>query len=51
MEEQPIDIGALRAKLDSLGARGFLPEGLPNDPPLLPADDDFSFDWTPDVLP
>lgn len=50
VEEQPMDIDALWAKLDSLGARDFLPEGLPDDPPLLPGDDDFSFDWAPDVV-
>jgi antitoxin VapB len=41
-ELKPFDADALRAKLDALGARDFLPEGLPGDPPLEP--DDISFD-------
>ena len=39
----PFDIAAWRARLDALGARDFLPNGLPDDPPLMP-DDDISFD-------
>jgi antitoxin VapB len=40
-EQKAFDSDAFRAKLDALGARDFLPEGLPDDPPLEP--DDFSF--------
>ena len=43
MEKKPIDVEALWARLDALGARDFLPDGLPDDPPLTP-DDDISFD-------
>ena len=43
MEKKPIDVEALWARLDALGARDFLPDGLPDDPPMSP-DDDISFD-------
>jgi antitoxin VapB len=43
IEKPPFDVEAWWAKLDALGARDFLPEGLPNDPPLMP-DDTISFD-------
>ncbi len=43
MEKDPLDVEALWAKLDALGARDFLPDGLPDDPPLMP-DDDITFD-------
>jgi antitoxin VapB len=43
IEEQKLfDPVAFWAKLDALGARDFLPEGLPDDPPLEP--DAISFD-------
>src|SRR5579863_7617896 len=42
IQKQPLDVDALWAKLDALGARDFLPDGLPDDPPLLP-DDQISF--------
>ena len=41
-ERASFDADAFWAKLDALGARDFLPEGLPDDPPLEP--DEFSFD-------
>ena len=41
-EQAPFDADAFWAKLDALGARDFLPEGVPDDPPLEP--DDISFD-------
>jgi antitoxin VapB len=43
MEKPPFDVEAWWAKLDVLGARAFLPDGLPDDPPLTP-DDAVSFD-------
>lgn len=43
MENPPFDVDAWRAKLDAMGAEDFLPEGLPDDPPLMP-DDTISFD-------
>ena len=43
MEKGPFDAKAFWAKLDALGARDFLPEGLQNDAPL-PADDSIAFD-------
>ena len=43
LRKEPIDVEALWAELDALGARDFLPDGLPDDPPLMP-DDDISFD-------
>ena len=43
LEKEPFDVEAWRARLDALGARDFLPEGLPDDPPLEP-DDSISFD-------
>jgi antitoxin VapB len=43
MEKPPFDAEAFWAKLDALGARDFLIDGLPDDPPL-PPDDDISFD-------
>ncbi len=39
----PFDVDAMWAKLDALGARDFLPDGLPDDPPLN-SEDDISFD-------
>ena len=41
-EQKPFDADAFWAKLDALGARDFLREGLPDDPPL--ESDDISFD-------
>ncbi len=43
MEKPPFDVEAWWARLDALGARDFLPEGLPDGPPLMP-DDTVSFD-------
>jgi antitoxin VapB len=43
LRKEPIDVDALWAKLDAMGARDFLPDGLPDDPPLAP-DDDIAFD-------
>ena len=43
LEKPSFDVAAWRARLDALGARDFLPEGLPDDPPLTP-DDEISFD-------
>jgi antitoxin VapB len=43
IEEEPFDVDALWAKLDEMGARDFLPDGIPDDPPL-PPDDEISFD-------
>jgi antitoxin VapB len=36
MAKQPIDFDKFWAKLDALGARDFLPDGIPDDPPLEP---------------
>ncbi len=43
LEKPPFDVKAWRARLDSLGARDFLPEGLPEEIPMVP-DDEVSFD-------
>lgn len=43
MKKPPFDVKAWRAKLDAMGAANFLPQGLPDDPPLQP-DDEISFD-------
>ena len=43
LRKEPIDVDALWAELDALGARDILPDGLPDDPPLMP-DHDISFD-------
>ena len=43
IEPRPFDAKAWRAKLDALGARDFLPEGLPEEVPTVP-DDEISFD-------
>jgi antitoxin VapB len=32
IEEQPFDVAAWRAKLDAMGARDFLPDGISDDP-------------------
>lgn len=40
MEEPPFDYEAWRARLDELGARDFLLQGLPDDPPVEPEDFD-----------
>jgi antitoxin VapB len=32
----PLDLDKFWAELDALGARDFLPEGIPDDPPLRP---------------
>jgi antitoxin VapB len=36
MEKPPFDAEAWFARLDELGGRDFLPDGLPEDPPLKP---------------
>ncbi len=36
MEKPPFDVDALWARLDAMGARDFLPNGLPDDPPVEP---------------
>ncbi len=41
METPPFDVDALWAKLDAMGARDFLPDGLPDDPPVEPENFDF----------
>lgn len=41
-EGQPFDAAAFWAKIDALGGRDFLPQGIPDDPPLPP--DDIPFD-------
>jgi antitoxin VapB len=38
METRPFDVEAWRARLEALGAADFLPEGLPDDPPVEPGD-------------
>jgi antitoxin VapB len=38
IEKKPFDYDAWRAELDALGARDFLPDGLPEDPPVEPED-------------
>ncbi len=43
MEKPAFDVRAWRARLDALGARDFLPEGLPEEIPVAP-DDEVSFD-------
>jgi antitoxin VapB len=43
IKKPPFDVKAWRAELDAMGAADFLPEGLPDDPPLQP-DDEISFD-------
>jgi len=40
--QTPFDAEAFWAKLDALGARDFLPDGLPDDPPVR--EEDFSLD-------
>jgi antitoxin VapB len=36
MDKPPIDVDALWAKLDAMGARDLLHHGLPDDPPVEP---------------
>ena len=36
IEKPPIDFDELWAKLDALGGRDFLPDGIPDDPPVEP---------------
>jgi antitoxin VapB len=36
LKKQPIDVEAWFARLDELGARDFLPDGIPDDPPAEP---------------
>jgi antitoxin VapB len=36
LKKQPFDTEAWFARLDELGARDFLPDGIPEDPPLEP---------------
>jgi antitoxin VapB len=43
MQKAPFDVEAWWARLDALGAADFLPEGLPDDPPVEP-DDTITFD-------
>jgi antitoxin VapB len=35
-KKQPVDVKAWFARLDELGARDFLPDGIPDDPPVEP---------------
>jgi len=42
-EKPAFDIEAWEARLDAMGAEDFLPDGLPDDPPLEP-DDSISLD-------
>jgi antitoxin VapB len=41
-EQRPFDVEAFWAKLDALGARDFLPDGVPDDAP--PPQEEFSLD-------
>lgn len=36
MEKEPVDLDKFWAELDSLGAKDFLPDGIPEDPPVKP---------------
>jgi antitoxin VapB len=36
LKKQPIDLDKFWGELDALGARDFLPDGVPDDPPLGP---------------
>jgi antitoxin VapB len=36
MEKPPIDVETWFARLDELGARDFLPDGIPDEPPAEP---------------
>lgn len=36
LKKQPFDAEAWFARLDELGGRDFLPEGIPNEPPAEP---------------
>ena len=38
MEQQPFDVKAWRRRLRALGSADFLPDGLPDDPPVKPED-------------
>lgn len=40
LQKPKIDVDALWKKLDEMGARDFLPDGLPDDPPVEPEDFD-----------
>jgi antitoxin VapB len=42
--EKKFDVKAWRARLDALGAKDFLPEGRPEQPPMPDDDDELSFD-------
>jgi len=42
MEKARFDVRAWRSRLDALGAADFLPDGLPDEPPIEP-DDTISF--------
>lgn len=43
LEAEPFNVDEWRKRLEALGAKDFLPEGLPDDPPLRP-DESISFD-------
>jgi antitoxin VapB len=36
MDKPPVDLDKFWAELDALGARDFLPDGIPDDPPVEP---------------
>jgi antitoxin VapB len=36
VDKPPFDVKVWRAKLDALGARDFLPDSLPEEPPIAP---------------
>ena len=36
LKKPPVDVEAWFARLDALGARDFLPDGIPDDPPAKP---------------
>jgi antitoxin VapB len=38
LEKKPFDFAAWRARLDALGARDFLVDGMPDDPSVQPED-------------
>jgi antitoxin VapB len=36
LKKQPVDLAKFWAELDALGARDYLPDGIPDDPPVEP---------------
>jgi predicted nucleic acid-binding protein len=49
MDKPPVDLDKFWAELDALGARDFLPDGIPDDPPVEPDPRVFFDEWSASI--